>query len=162
MQSLHFAAAQDMVDVRWRFGSFVVWETQRRLERFGQAVRLGSRSFELLLQLVKRVGQVVSKDELLSTVWAGVVVEEASVRVQMSTLRKALGEPEDGDDCTEWISNVPLRGYRFNGTVRRELIDASGARGYRSHLPSRCRRPLRSCQCGSRGWSDEMPTFSAC
>lgn len=127
MQSLHFAGARDLAEVRWRFGSFVVWEGQRRLERFGQAVRLGSRSFELLLQLVKRVGQVVSKDELLSTVWAGVVVEEASVRVQMSTLRKALGDPEDGDDCTEWISNVPLRGYRFNGTVRRELID--GARG---------------------------------
>jgi hypothetical protein len=35
-------------------------------------------------------------------------------------LRKALGEPEEGDNCKEWISNIPLRGYRFNGTAFRE------------------------------------------
>ena len=112
-------------DVRWRFGSFVVWETQRRLERSGQPVRLGPRSFDLLLQLVKRTGELVSKDDLLSAVWAGVVVEEASVRVHMSLLRKALGEPGEGDDCKEWITNVPLRGYRFNGRAARELISPS-------------------------------------
>ena len=67
-----------------------------RIECSGQAVRLGSRSFELLLELIKRAGEVVSKEELLSTVWAGVVVEEGSVRVHMSTLRKALGKPDEG------------------------------------------------------------------
>ncbi len=88
----------------------------------GHSVRLGSRSFELLLQLLRRVGEVVGKDELLATVWAGVVVEESSVRVHISALRKALGEPQDGDNCKEWISNIPLRGYRFNGTVFREQV----------------------------------------
>jgi predicted ATPase/DNA-binding winged helix-turn-helix (wHTH) protein len=112
-------------EIRWGFGSFIVWEAQRRLESFGQEVRLGSRSFDLLLQLLKRAGELVSKDELLSAVWGNVVVEEASVRVHMSQLRKALGEPGEGDDCKEWISNIPLRGYRFNGRVLRELIDAS-------------------------------------
>jgi predicted ATPase/DNA-binding winged helix-turn-helix (wHTH) protein len=116
----HAGAMQGSGEVRWRFGTFILWEAQRRLERRGQSVRLGSRSFELLLQLLGRVGEVVGKDELLSTVWAGVVVEESSVRVHISALRKALGEPEDGDDCKEWISNIPLRGYRFNGTVFRE------------------------------------------
>ncbi|KIQ34289.1 transcriptional regulator [Variovorax paradoxus] len=115
-------ATQGPGEVRWRFGAFVLWETQRRLEKLGQGVRLGSRSFELLLQLLRRVGEVVGKEELLSTVWAGVVVEESSVRVHISALRKALGEPEDGDDCKEWISNVPLRGYRFNGAVSREQV----------------------------------------
>jgi len=107
-------------EVRWYFGDFVVWEAQRRFERLGNAVRLGPRSFDLLLQLIKRAGEFVSKNDLLAAVWAGVVVEEASVRVHMSTLRKALGEPGDSDECKEWISNVPLRGYRFNGRVRRE------------------------------------------
>jgi hypothetical protein len=37
-------------------------------------------------------------------------------------LRKALGEPEEGDNCKEWISNIPLRGYRFNGTAFREQV----------------------------------------
>ncbi|MET3383226.1 ATP-binding protein [Variovorax paradoxus] len=107
-------------EVRWYFGVFVLWEAQRRLERAGEAVRLGPRSFDLLLQLIKRAGEFVSKVDLLAAVWAGVVVEEASVRVHMSTLRKALGEPGGSDECKEWISNIPLRGYRFNGRVRRE------------------------------------------
>jgi predicted ATPase/DNA-binding winged helix-turn-helix (wHTH) protein len=110
-------------EIRWHFGAFVLWETQRRLERSGQAVRLGPRSFDLLLHLLKRTGELVGKDELLAAVWAGVVVEDASVRVHMSLLRKALGAPSDGDDCKEWITTVPLRGYRFNGQIRRELAD---------------------------------------
>ncbi|MDM0074797.1 winged helix-turn-helix domain-containing protein [Variovorax sp. J2P1-59] len=130
-------------DVRWHFGSFLVWETQRRLERSGQAVRLGPRSFDLLLQLLQRAGEFVSKDELLSSVWAGVVVEEASVRVHMSTLRKALGEPDDGDGCEEWITNVPLRGYRFNGRVRQEAFDPSTRGGARTVSLSFTKLPVR-------------------
>lgn len=122
-------------EVRWRFGSFTLWESQRRLEAFGQGVRLGPRSFDLLLQLVTRAGELISKEELLSTVWTGVVVEEASVRVHMSLLRKALGEPGDGDDWKEWITNVPLRGYRFNGRVIRELVDNSAEAGLELAAP---------------------------
>ena len=122
MYDIAAGAPQQPGEVRWRFGAFILWEAQRRLERLGQSVRLGSRSFELLLQLLRRVGEVVGKDELLATVWAGVVVEESSVRVHISALRKALGAPEDGDNCKEWISNIPLRGYRFNGTVFREQV----------------------------------------
>ncbi len=134
---------QAPAEVRWHLGSFIVWETQRRLERFGQVVRLGPRSFDLLLQLVKRAGEFMTKDELLSTVWAGVVVEESSVRVHMSALRKALGEPQDSDDCREWISNVPLRGYRFNGRVHRELIDTSTRTKTRPPTASFTKLPVR-------------------
>ena len=110
-------------EVRWYFGAFILWETQRRLEWSGQAVRLGPRSFDLLLHLLKRAGELVGKDELLAAVWTGEVVEESSVRVHMSLLRKARVDPADDDDCKEWITTVPLRGYRFNGRVRRELAD---------------------------------------
>jgi predicted ATPase/DNA-binding winged helix-turn-helix (wHTH) protein len=125
-QPAQVESTREATDICWRFGSFVMWEAQRRIERKGETVRLGSRSFELLLQLIKRAGEVVSKEELLARVWAGVVVEEASVRVHMSTLRKALGEPEDGQGCKEWISNIPLRGYRFNGRVHHEGTDSGG------------------------------------
>lgn len=110
----------------WHFGSFSLREAQRRLERHGQPIRLGSRAFGLLLELLKRAGEVVGKDELLAAVWPDVVVEEASVRVHMSILRKALGEPDDGNGCVEWISNIPLRGYIFLGRVRREIIPSEG------------------------------------
>lgn len=115
--------AQAPGETVWRFGSFVLWEEQRRLERRGQVVRLGSRSFGLLLQLLKRAGEVISNQEFLAAVWSGVVVDEASVRVHMSILRKALGAPEPQDACREWISNVPLRGYRFVGRVQRQFAD---------------------------------------
>ena len=111
-------------EVLWRFGSFVLWESQRRLERRGQAIRLGSRSFDLLLMLLRRAGELISNEDLHAAVWRGVVVEEASVRVHMSNLRKALGPPDPGDGCREWIANVPLRGYRFVGRVDCEAAQA--------------------------------------
>jgi predicted ATPase/DNA-binding winged helix-turn-helix (wHTH) protein len=111
----------------WRFGSFVLWDMQRRLERHGRPVRLGSRALGLLLELLKRAGEVVSKDELLAAVWPDIAVDEASVRVHMSILRKALGDPDDGNGCVEWISNIPLRGYIFLGRVRRELAGLTDA-----------------------------------
>jgi len=136
-------AAPTSTETCWRFGAFALRETQRRLERAGQAVRLGPRSFDLMLQLVRRAGEYLGKDELLATVWAGVVVEEASVRVHMSMLRKALGEPGDDDECREWISNIPSRGYRFNGRVVREETDTSVAPRTRMAAPSFTALPAR-------------------
>lgn len=107
-------------DIRWYFGTFTLWENQRRLERAAQPVHLGPRTFDLLLQLLKHAGKPISSKLLLSTVWQDVVVEEASVRVHMSLLRKALGPPDSHDGCLEWITTIPRRGYLFAGTVRRE------------------------------------------
>jgi predicted ATPase/DNA-binding winged helix-turn-helix (wHTH) protein len=135
--------APELAEVRWYFGPFALWETQRRLERAGSPMRLGPRPFDLLLQLVKRAGEFVNKDELLATVWAGVVVEEGSVRVHMSALRKVLGEPEERDGCKEWISNVPLRGYRFNGRVRHEAIEGAGRARARPVDAAFTRLPVR-------------------
>ncbi|SEU16793.1 winged helix-turn-helix domain-containing protein [Variovorax sp. OV084] len=112
---------------RWRFGAFTLWETEPRLERDGQPVRLGSRAIGLLVALVGRAGEVISKDELLAAVWPDTVVEEASVRVHMSILRKALGPPGAEDGCLEWIANIPLRGYRFLGRVHCEFAPSAVA-----------------------------------
>ncbi|MDM0066741.1 winged helix-turn-helix domain-containing protein [Variovorax sp. J31P207] len=111
---------------RWRFGTFALWEGDQRLERDGQPVRLGSRAIGLLIALVGRAGEVIGKDELLAAVWPDVVVDEASVRVHMSILRKALGSPGAQDGCLEWIANIPLRGYRFLGRVHGELVQIAG------------------------------------
>lgn len=52
-EDLHPAPQQQ--EVCWRFGLFQVWEGQRRIDRGGQEVRVGSRSFELLLQLIAQL-----------------------------------------------------------------------------------------------------------
>lgn len=88
-----------------RFGAFVLLPGERRLLREGSDVALGPRAFEVLVALVERAGQLVTKDNLLAIVWPRLVVEEANLHVQVSQLRKVIG--------AEAIVTVPGLGYRF-------------------------------------------------
>jgi predicted ATPase/DNA-binding winged helix-turn-helix (wHTH) protein len=89
----------------YRFGSFELQPDQCRLLMKGRPVALGPRAFDLLLALVERAGQLVTKNELLDLVWPGLVVEENNLPVQISTLRKLLGP--------QAIATIPGRGYRW-------------------------------------------------
>jgi predicted ATPase/DNA-binding winged helix-turn-helix (wHTH) protein len=96
----------EITSTRLRFGRFELQPFERRLlDEHGRPVALGARAFDLLQVLAERAGRLVTKDELLDTVWAGVVVEEGNISVQISTLRKVLG--------AEAIATIPGRGYRF-------------------------------------------------
>ena len=88
-----------------RFGRFELRPREHRLLADGEPVALGGRAFDLLLALVQRPGQLVTRNELIEQVWPGRVVEENNLSVQVNALRKALG----GD----WLVTVPGRGYRF-------------------------------------------------
>ncbi|UXN58472.1 ATP-binding protein [Phyllobacterium zundukense] len=103
------------------FGSFRLDGARRLLLRNGELVRIGSRALDLLIALVERAGDIVSRHELLDLVWQGVVVDEAGVRVQMAALRRAL---EDGQDGARYIVNVAGRGYSFVAPIVREDIDS--------------------------------------
>jgi DNA-binding winged helix-turn-helix (wHTH) protein len=87
------------------FGRFELQPSQRRLLNDGHPVELGHRALDVLLALVERAGQLVTKDQLLSLVWPGVVVEENNLQVQISALRKILG--------TAAIATTAGRGYCF-------------------------------------------------
>jgi len=78
---------------------------ERRVLLHGRPVALGARAFDLLLALVEQRERVVGKDELIARVWPGVVVEDNNLTVQISTLRKVLGN--------DAIATVAGRGYRF-------------------------------------------------
>lgn len=88
-----------------RFGPWRLLPAERQLLREGRPVALGGRAFDLLVLLVQRSGQVVAKDEIHERVWAGLVVEDNNLQVQVSTLRKLLGH--------EAIVTVAGRGYSF-------------------------------------------------
>lgn len=92
------------------FGSFRLDRAQRLLLQDGEPVRIGSRALDLLIALIDRAGEIVSRHELLELVWRNVVVDEAGVRVHMASLRRALG---DGRDGARYIVNVAGRGYSF-------------------------------------------------
>jgi DNA-binding winged helix-turn-helix (wHTH) protein len=87
------------------FGRFLLQPAEQRLLVDGTAATLGPRAFDLLVALVERAGQLVSKAELLDRVWPGVIVEENNLQVQVSALRKILGP--------DAIATIPGRGYRF-------------------------------------------------
>ncbi|MGC2298949.1 MAG: winged helix-turn-helix domain-containing protein, partial [Acidobacteriaceae bacterium] len=99
----------------YEFGPFRVDADKEILLRDGDPVPLTPRAFQVLLALVRRGQQVVTKDELLSTVWPGTFVEEANLSRNIFMLRKALGEtPQEH----RFILTVPGRGYRLAETPR--------------------------------------------
>src|ERR1700737_4777019 len=78
------------------FGPFRLHTAARLLYQGDVPLRLGSRALDILIVLVERAGEVVSKRDLIARVWPDVVVDEGSLRAQWSSLRKALGGGEGG------------------------------------------------------------------
>lgn len=115
------------------FGRYRVLKDKRSLLDGDTPVRIGSRAFDLLTTLIERAGEVVSRRDLEAGAWPGSVVEETSLRVHMSALRRAIG---DGLDGVRYIENIPGRGYCFVGTlVRGEPVQAAAPVGTRAQAP---------------------------
>src|SRR4051812_25298530 len=87
---------------------------ERLLTRDGEVLHLTPRVFDLLVVLIGRAGEVVTKEELLEGVWADVAVEEGNINRTVSTLRKHLGKQSNGNDL---IETIPKVGYRFLAPV---------------------------------------------
>jgi non-specific serine/threonine protein kinase len=111
----------------FRFGPFELEPDRRRLSKDCKTVPLRARTFDLLVALVDGAGLLLTKDELLSRVWPGVVVEEAALHVQISALRKVLG--------TGAITTVSRRGFQFTLPVTRGGGEADRASGPNHNLP---------------------------
>ena len=96
------------------FGPFCLLPTQFLLREGDKPVPLGSRALEILIALLERHGELVSKQDLMARVWPNIFVEPANLTVHMSALRRAL---RDGRDGHRFIINIPGRGYCFVGAV---------------------------------------------
>jgi DNA-binding winged helix-turn-helix (wHTH) protein len=94
------------------FGRFRVLLRQRQLVADSIPIEVGTRALDLLLVLLEANGSLVSKDELFSRVWPGIVVSEANLKVQISALRRVLGDDRD------FIRSEFGRGNRFTAPVR--------------------------------------------
>src|SRR6266513_1896666 len=99
------------------FGPFRLLAAQRLLLEGETPVRLGSRAFDILAALVERAGEVVGKEELIGRAWPQTFVEEANLKIQVSALRRTLG---DGQGGNRYIITVPGRGYNFIARVSHE------------------------------------------
>ena len=99
----------------YTFGPFCSLDRNARiLLRDGKIVSLTPKVAELLLVLVEKGGQVVTKDELIQAVWPDTFVEESNLTSNISIVRKQLGVHPDGG---EYIETIPKRGYRFVAAV---------------------------------------------
>lgn len=109
----------------YSFGPFRLVPSEHLLLREDAPVPLAPKAYELLLALVKRHGCLVTREELMREIWPDSFVEEINLTVNISLLRKVLGEQPDG---RQYIATVPKRGYRFDADVNEASPDtADGA-----------------------------------
>jgi DNA-binding winged helix-turn-helix (wHTH) protein len=97
------------------FGPFRLRPEQFLLLEDHKPVTVGSRALEILVALLERPGELVTKQELMNRIWPDVFVVPRNLTVQMSKLRRAL---RDGCDGNRFIINIPGRGYRFVASMR--------------------------------------------
>jgi DNA-binding winged helix-turn-helix (wHTH) protein len=90
---------------------------ERRLSSADGALALAPKAFDVLVALVRRAGRLVSKSELLESVWPDAFVEEGILSVHVSALRKALGDSGRSPRCIETVAGT---GYRFIAHVVEE------------------------------------------
>lgn len=109
--------------MRYRFGDFDLNTDAFELRRVGALVEVQPRVFDVLRCLVSNPGRLITKDELLDTVWANTHVTESALAFSMSHARRALGQSQ-GDK--EPIETVRGRGFRFVAQV--QIVDPHAAR----------------------------------
>jgi DNA-binding winged helix-turn-helix (wHTH) protein len=135
-------------DATLEFGRFRVLLRERQLVADSGPIELGTRALDLLLVLLEADGSLVTKDELMSRVWPGIVVAEENLKVQISALRKAFGGDRD------FILTEFGRGYRFTAAVRSTVAQSPCRRA--------TRRGHRSSQRLAPQWISRRPLHGWC
>jgi predicted ATPase/DNA-binding winged helix-turn-helix (wHTH) protein len=116
------------------FGPFRLLPRQWRLLSGDQPVPIGGRPLQILISLVEHAGELVTKQQLMKSVWAGLTVSDANLAVNIQTLRRVLG---DGREGARYIVNIPGRGYVFVAPIRHEEDPATGPSPDLHNLPTR-------------------------
>src|SRR6266571_255362 len=140
--SLTLPTRQNFAATSICFGAFCLWPVRRLLLQDNQPVRIGSRALDILIALLERPGDLVTKDELMARVWPNTFVEPANLTVHIAALRRALG---DGRDGNRFLINIPGRGYRFVAPVTlsehsKPSLRAISATGQSHNLPAKVTR----------------------
>src|SRR5262250_2929532 len=128
----------------FHFDEFTLDVQERRLLRGAEAVHLSPKAYDVLVALVRQRGRMVTKDELLKRIWPESFVEEGSLTVHVSALRKALGEDAHRPI---YVETVARSGYRFIAAV---TCDSAHEKPL---TPSAITRPIELYELVGRGRS---------
>ena len=137
------AAARPIENPAVGFGPFRLFPRERRLMKDDTPVHMGGRAMDILIVLAERPGEVISKRELVDRVWAGINVDEGSLRFHVSLLRKTLGE---GDPEANYVKNVPGRGYCLISIATPVKVQAGAVKVEAASLGSTGNLPARLTQ----------------
>src|SRR5712692_7687151 len=119
---------------RYTFGPFSLDPEARILLRDGEPMPMAGKALDVLVVLVQNRGRLIDKDELLSRVWTGTIVEEANLSQSIFTVRKILGDsPKDH----RYIATVAGRGYQFVAPVTESTVTTAGSPGKPTPDPGR-------------------------
>ena len=125
---------QNSVTTAYVFEGFRLDLARRRLtDPDGRTLPLSARAYDVLAHLVENRTRVVSKDELLRTVWSRVVVEENNLNQAIYNIRKVLG---DSRDTPRFIVTVAGRGYQFIADTRPDAGEAASAAAVAVEAPA--------------------------
>lgn len=105
------------IDRTYSFGHWLIDCQRRELRYDNVTVPIGSRAFEILEKLVGSAGLVVTKDDLIGSIWSGLTVQDNTLQVHISAVRKALGEDRN------LLKTISGRGYTLAGAWRSEPLD---------------------------------------
>ncbi|MBC7797080.1 MAG: winged helix-turn-helix domain-containing protein, partial [Pyrinomonadaceae bacterium] len=113
-------AANEANNLRfYRFGEFQVDVVEEAIYRNGEKLQINRRTYQVLLLLLERAEEIVTKKDFFDVVWAETFVSDNSLTVAMTALRKIL---HDDAKNAKFIENLPRKGYRFIAEV--EIIKA--------------------------------------
>src|SRR5882757_1095109 len=115
IRALMTTSENQRIEELYEFGPFRIDPARETLLKEGVAVPLTPKTFQILLVLVRHGKEIVTKDDLMKTVWPDTFVEEANLSRNIFMLRKALGETAQDH---RYIVTVPGRGYRLAESVQ--------------------------------------------
>jgi TolB-like protein len=115
--------AQWIGSLRYLFENYALDTDRRELHRGTDVIAIAPRVFDLLNYLIGNRERVVSKDDLISTIWQGRIVSDTALTTRLNAARNAIG---DSGDEQRLIRTLPRKGFRFIGTVH-ETLGPAGA-----------------------------------
>lgn len=110
----------------YHFEDYVLDPDRRELRRENRLLAIEPKVFDLLVHLVSNSDRVISKDDLIATIWHGRVVSESALTTCINAARTAIG---DSGEAQRLIKTLPRKGIRFVGKVQEKLTDASTSGG---------------------------------
>jgi TolB-like protein/Tfp pilus assembly protein PilF len=110
--------------VLFSFADYTLDVDRRELQRGAQAIPVEPQVFDLRVYLIENRERVVSKDDLIASVWGGRIVSDSTLTSRIFAARKAVG---DSADTQALIRTIPRKGFRFVGEVGPKTVPAAAS-----------------------------------